>query len=299
MPSDFVAHSSPKNELDKSPHLYSDHVHEVEKQGMEYAQQMFCYSGLSDKETATLHASLRLALRIHDIGKLEPGNQEILSGRSSGRLPYDHVDGGVAVALSKQDVLAAWLIRAHHAPGLASATKERALRKRLRPTTLLRGCRHYRDDYSTDRIEKHKQFIEKSDGLRDELIRKHEKSCNYELAENRTETPKDALTTRLLLSCLVDADHSDTARYYAKNHKEEPIVPALTRWDERLKKLEHYISGLTGENAERKTLRDELFNQCQTYSSQAGILTCSAPVGLGKTTAVMAGGFKSLVQSVG
>lgn len=287
----FVAHSSPpRDELDKPPHLYSDHIHGVEKLGMEYARRLFGFANLLDKEIiAKLNASLRLALRVHDIGKLEPQNQDVLSGKSSGRLPYDHVDGGVAVALSKQDTLAAWLIRAHHFPGLASVCRERSIERRGLP--ILRGERYERDDLSRDRIKQHRQLIEKSDELLEELALKHEQSCDHKLAENITNFPKDAdaLTTRLLLSCLVDSDHSDTAAYYAKNYIKESKPPVCVRWHERLKKLEDYISKLKGRDVKRKKMRDELFDQCRAnYSPLDKILTCAAPVGLGKTTSVMA-----------
>lgn len=286
---DFIAHSSPRDDPEKPPHLYVDHINGVEKRGLCYAHELFHYAlGLPYEEITKLCDSLILALRVHDIGKLEPGNQKVLSGKLNGRLPYDHVDGGVAVALNKKDTLAAWLVRAHHSPGLASCTKERALGKRLYPSSELRGKRHNRSDYSTDIIEQHKILIEETDRLQNQLILKHEKSCSHELTEHHTRNPSNALTTRLLLSCLVDADHSDTAEYYSKNSNASSIPPVRTRWNERLKKLEHYVSKLKGSDPSRKKLRDELFQQCRGYPSRDGILTCAAPVGLGKTTAVMA-----------
>lgn len=287
MPNNFIAHSSPKHDIDQSPHLYVDHIHEVERLGMRYAQEIFDYANSVHDNIASLSASLRLALRVHDVGKLEPKNQDVLSGKLRGKLPYDHVDGGVAVALSKKDTLAAWLIRAHHAPGLASTTEERAL-PGWTGSLWLRGCRYKRGNYERVFIEKHKRLIKETDGLLTELIRKHEETCTHKLADNDTTIPKDALTTRLLLSCLVDADHSDTARYYAGNSVEDTLSSVSVRWAERLNKLESHIKQLSGGDQERKKLRDELFNQCHAYDSRDRILSCAAPVGLGKTTAVLA-----------
>ncbi len=285
MPSNFVAHSSPKDKPSKPPHLYSDHIHGVEQLGMEFARRLFDFSSIPKEETSKLKKSLRLALRAHDIGKLESGNQGVLSGISSGRLLYDHVDSGVAVALGKQDKLAAWLIRAHHFPGLTSVHDERALVRRRIP--LLRGKRK-RNCFSRDHINKHEKLIEKTNALSEDLISKHQESCGHELTGSITGIPEDSLTVRLLLSCLVDSDHSDTAAYYAENYVEKEIPSSRTRWDERLVKLENYISELEGKNSERKKLRDELFYQCRDHPSRAAILTCAAPVGLGKTTAVLA-----------
>lgn len=281
----FVAHSSPKDKPDKSPHLYSDHIREVEQHGMEYAERMLAYSAISQETKNRLKISLQQALRVHDIGKLEPGNQEVLWGRKNGKLPYDHVDGGVAVALSKGDKFAAWLVRAHHAPGLASVSDERSLLRRIRPSTILRGKRHHRASLERDDIIQHKELIKKTDAIVSNLVSDHETCCNHHLVSNQTDIPDDALTSRLLLSCLVDADHSDTASYYAESHQQHSW---RTRWGERLKKLEEYVSALEGGDSERKLLRDQLFDQCLSNNTNERIVSCAAPVGLGKTTAVMA-----------
>ena len=285
MLSKLVAHSSPEDKPDKYPHLYSDHIREVERRGMECADRILVYSPLSQETRKQLKASLLLALRIHDIGKLEPSNQDVLSGHKNGKLPYDHVDGGVAVALSRGDKLAAWLVRAHHAPGLASVSDEKTLLKRIRPSEILRGKRYRRNSLERDVIAQHKELIVKTDTLVKQITTDHEICCNHDLEGNQTGVPDNALSTRLLLSCLVDADHSDTASYYAEPHKKHSWNP---RWGERLEKLEKYISSLDGSDPERKLLRDELFEQCLNDTTKDRIVSCAAPVGSGKTTAIMA-----------
>ncbi|MDM7999334.1 MAG: CRISPR-associated protein [Dehalococcoidia bacterium] len=96
-------------------------------------------------------------------------------------------------------------------------------------------------------------------------------------------------TRRLALSCLVDADHSDTARHYGAE-SEIPVVQ--TRWNERLAALERYVGSLPGGSTpaeqERNQLRQRLFQACREASIEPRIRTCDAPVGTGKTTAVMA-----------
>jgi CRISPR/Cas system-associated endonuclease/helicase Cas3 len=105
---------------------------------------------------------------------------------------------------------------------------------------------------------------------------------------------KGGLRRRLLLSCLVDADHSDTARHY-RNEREVP-VPDL-RAAVRLARLDEYVAGLSAKNPptndrERKRLklRQDVYRACREREVKPDerILACDSPVGTGKTTAVMA-----------
>ncbi len=288
MNDNLVAHSSPKDDPEREPHGYADHVLEVERIGLAHGHAMFHYAALSKDIIAAYLKSLRNALCIHDIGKLEPGNQDVLRGDKAGRLPYDHVDGGVAVALKVEDTLAAWLIRAHHAPGLASCKDEKKL-KWQRNIGLLRGGRRKRGDCSKENIKQHKNLIAKTETVVDHLISAHETSSDHKLEAHTTPRPgnDEALATRLLLSCLVDADHSDTAAYYSAD-KENKIHCIQPRWQERLEKLTTIVGNMAGEDHERKVLRDKLFSQCLNINISDKMTTCAAPVGLGKTTAVVA-----------
>lgn len=298
MPSKYAAHSPPKKHPEREPHAYADHAHEVTRLGMGHAKEMLAYARISKAQLEQYKTSLRLALPIHDIGKLEAGNQAVLCGDRTGPLPYDHIEAGVALAAGQQDFLAAWLIRAHHAPGLASNKDERGLAKkqRLGADHLLRGKRHRRDCYDKDIIEEHKNLIAKTDKHIEQMCADHESVCGPIPATQPYGRPKEnALDVRLLLSCLVDADHSDTAAYYAGNS----IIQAedLTlRWEQRLQQLEQKISELQGGDPERKRMRDELFRQCLNNNSDDRIVTCAAPVGLGKTTAVTANLLQRAIQ---
>lgn len=291
MPSKYAAHSPPKKHPEREPHAYADHAREVARLGMGYAEEMLAYARTSKAQLEQYKISLRLALPIHDIGKLEAGNQAILCGNRTGSLPYDHIEAGVALATRQKDFLAAWLIRAHHAPGLASNKDERGLAKnqRLGADNLLRGKRHRRDCYDKDIIEEHKNLIAKTDKHIEQMRADHESVCDPIPTTQPSERPKEnALDVRLLLSCLVDADHSDTAAYYTGNSIIQPEDSIAPRWEQRLQQLRQKISELQGDDPERKGLRDELFRQCLNNNSNDPIVTCAAPVGLGKTTAVTA-----------
>lgn len=93
------------------------------------------------------------------------------------------------------------------------------------------------------------------------------------------------LERRILLSCLVDADHGDTARHYSQ----EPLVVGIEpRWQERLEALNRYVARLAETAAGRWALRSEIFDACGSADASHPIQACDAPVGSGKTTAVMA-----------
>src|ERR1700692_3403745 len=96
---------------------------------------------------------------------------------------------------------------------------------------------------------------------------------------------------RLLLRALVDADHGDTAQHYGQ---EKELTPPDPRWTERLEALERYVDGLGKDehgiaiSGPRDPLRQAVYQDCASSSPDVPIYACDAPVGSGKTTAVMA-----------
>jgi CRISPR-associated endonuclease/helicase Cas3 len=98
--------------------------------------------------------------------------------------------------------------------------------------------------------------------------------------------PHHGLTMRLALSCLVDADHTDTAFFDTGCELPEPLA---TRWKERLDRLDTYVAALPSSgSADRDRNRSEFYEVCRDASPDAPIAACEGPVGLGKTTAVTA-----------
>jgi CRISPR-associated endonuclease/helicase Cas3 len=94
---------------------------------------------------------------------------------------------------------------------------------------------------------------------------------------------------RLALSCLVDADHTDTAFFDTGRLPPESLPP---RWAERLDALRRYVRALpSGENEAERTrnrCRAEFFDACLNADFSERMIACEGPVGLGKTTAVAA-----------
>ena len=92
---------------------------------------------------------------------------------------------------------------------------------------------------------------------------------------------------RIALSCVVDADHSDTARHYGDPgvSQSPPTLDATTR----LERLDDYVAELDRRRTDaRSEVRSHVYQQCRDADCQAGMVTCDSPVGSGKTTSVMA-----------
>ncbi len=269
-----VAHSPRKK--DGKVDLYARHVQAVCDGAVERAKAMLCYAG----DAGLLHSSIRSAGLMHDLGKLDPENQKVLlDGR--GRLPWDHIDAGVAYLRKNRDFLAAWLVRAHHAPGLPKlgehfqSTKDRGRQ--------LRGRRH--DNLPS---EDHNKQIDRTNDLLSEYLKIHEQVLGIPAIKKNSIMPR-GLKTRLALSCLVDADHADTAFFV---EDVAPVKDIPCRWEERLQALCSYVASLpkgdTEEEKSRNKQREVFFQSCLESSRSENMVACEGPVGLGKTTAVTA-----------
>lgn len=175
------------------------------------------------------------------------------------------MDAGVRALIDRNMWEAAFLVYGHHI-GMQSITKE-----------LLRDEARFRDDRTrTHTDEQINQYLadhlQATDGLTHPM---------------KSQQLRSSLARRMLFSCLVDADHSDTANHYSGGDNEpQSVQPA---WSARLIALTDYTAGLqnTGDS-ERYELRKEVFAACKAAPTEPSIRTCESPVGTGKTTAVMA-----------
>jgi CRISPR-associated endonuclease/helicase Cas3 len=252
---------------------YHTHVANVHCEAVHNAQRATAfYKGDRDAFLGWIEA----ASVYHDLGKLDTKNQAVLQNDSRKPLPIAHDDAGVAELdkLGRQE--AAVLVYAHHG-GLFSRKDEMA--KQRRPFRQL------------------KRTTPKSEKVADHIDGKLE---HYERVHAATNCPVldqvepsglhgCGFTRRIALSCLVDADHGDTARHYGNEVEIPEIKP---RWQDRFLALQRYVdqlpAGTTEREQHRNHLRKRLFEACRDAPLGLPIRTCDAPVGSGKTTAVMA-----------
>lgn len=251
---------------------YALHIHNVHDRARRNAQACgpLAFADL-------YHDAVRLAAEFHDLGKLDSLNQDVLSGMGKARrsLPINHVDAGVAHLWKKYDepvfLLAAVLVYSHH-QGL--------------PNVHLAYNNEFRDIELNERVGKTRYW---TDRHLDRYLATHLKAISSSLVEAKSSyksAKNGQLFARMSLSCLVDADHTDTALNYGA---EAEYIPVPLRAADRSRQLGKYITKLQGriEATDRNRLRASVYTVCTTAEVERGIVSCDSPVGSGKTTAVM------------
>ncbi|MBN1552217.1 CRISPR-associated endonuclease Cas3'', partial [bacterium] len=259
----YLARSAPSD--DAVPQTYLEHVFHVLVRSRGYLRKILCYARGWDAES--ICRIMELAAEYHDLGKLCNENQKVLSGvMQAVRLPVPHSDAGVAY-LTKQDAwLSALLVYAHHA-GLPDMDE-----------IAVRGIRNSAIEFEIDRELP-------------ELLRRHEDNVRHTISVKSIYKNQPILhpaDIRVLFSCLTHADHGDAAR--ASNEEPPWINIPKLRASERLDSLHRYVAGLSSEDkmTVRNRMRSEFFCACSAGIIVDDIAICDAPVGTGKTTAVMA-----------
>ena len=258
---------------------YREHVDNVCRYSALFARDAVLFS---PKWREPFLAAVERAAAYHDLGKLDEVFQDILRDNRKNKLGYNHVDAGTAHLLRLKQFEAAFTAYAHHI-GLPSFPEEKSkiannLNLAFRDTRDLVGS----DETSWQRTEDHL----------DSYLSQHESL--FSPVSTVPNVPFSGLVRRLALSCLVDADHSDTAQHY-RNERELNGLPL--RAAERLARLDQYVAGLAPDtppvtNGERLRLkvRQQLYSACRNrlLAEHERIVACDSPVGTGKTTAVMA-----------
>ena len=258
----FIAHSAQNGHPAQT---YEAHIQGVHKKALGYAMEAEQYS---KKAAGILTSVVEDSAALHDLGKLDDENQKVLQNPKSGQrhLPINHTDAGSAALISTGKAHAAMLVYSHHR-GLPDVSSERLCKEVI-----------LRDDHPSIRDHVNRTLSE--------LLSCHhtlfpplsdEKPRNYDSDYN--------VLLRIALSCLADADHTDTAIAYGQASEREELP--LLRADERLAALDRYVSGLSGGD-ERDRLRSEMYASCRNADIHGNFSSCDSPVGSGKTTAVMA-----------
>ena len=263
----YFAHSAKNGYL---PQSYSDHIKNTKKLSLDFAVEMKRYCR---KDAEQIENILCLAASYHDLGKLDEKNQAALhkDGKKSGHLPINHVDAGAAFLKQKgQKALCSLvLVYAHH-QGLPDFMAEMNRTETVCYRDVRESVRNCFDQELEQLLQLHSQLIS-------ERVIHVPEYCEGDTS----------MFLRMVFSCLVDADHSDTASVYGQYSEPDHVPelqPAL-----RLEALNRYIEDLGEKNQnKRNKLRSQMYKECRDYVPEAGIVSNAGPVGSGKTTAVMA-----------
>jgi CRISPR-associated endonuclease/helicase Cas3 len=265
------------------------HVRNVQERALPALESLLtCYCGSQQQLPDRLRTALLWSTTFHDLGKLAEENQNVLCGETGEALPYRHESAGALYCLEQGQTAAAFAIHSHH-QGLLNAIAERA-----------------REINARAEGEPHSRFVRDGEYTRTaqllvELLQRHSRALagfaqalpgmpvrvlRWKADGGKKSSDLSPLEMRLLLSLLVDADHGDTAHHYGQETAIEAPPP---RWGERLEKLQAYVSGLGGERqSQRDPLRQAVYRDCVQCDTSQPLYACDAPVGSGKTTAVMA-----------
>ncbi len=268
-----LAHSPSKDRTEGDP--YARHVVAVQHGAVKRAEEMLRYA--SDVLQG-LRIAIEAAAVFHDLGKLDPDIQSALRKGRGAKLKWDHVDAGVAHTWATGNKMSAWLIRSHHAPGLP----QKAEHFTEKTDRHLRGRRN--DDEPNER---HTEQIARTNSLLGEYLRVHELVVGTSTGVSKAGA--HGLAMRLALSCIVDADYTDSAFCDTGRLPSALLKP---RWDERLMSLREYVrnlpAGSTDAERARNRVRNDFFDACLTSEISAPLVACEGTVGVGKTTAVAA-----------
>lgn len=244
---------------------YQEHIENVRLLAKANAQRATAFH---EGDATQFVDAVEAAALYHDLGKLDEANQEVLQRRSYDPLPVAHEDAGVAELLTLRRREAAVLVAAHHA-GLFSQSDEMSKRAKA-----------FRNRDVADHVDVK---------LRTYTSLHEESGCPKLGWIEARQLHGCGFTRRVALSCLVDADHSDTARHYGNELPHALVDP---RWEERLRALDKYVASLPqgdgGRERTRNDLRRRVYDACRSADIQPALRSCDAPVGTGKTTAVMA-----------
>jgi CRISPR-associated endonuclease/helicase Cas3 len=270
----YLAHSANKVGVAQT---YEDHVRNVRALSRKNAEEALHYA--LELPHAPILNELAFAAAFHDLGKLEDENQEVLAGTvKREHLPIPHADAGAAYLLSQSAWWSTLWVYSHH-QGLPDLSSIEAQDEDCRFRARSKECISHTNRALPQLLARH-----------DDSVPDESRQASFRGQERYDGEGVTPLACRLLFGCLTDADHGDTATV------EDPCLrdirfPEL-RAGERLAALKARLREKYPESkTDRDKLRSAFFDFCSEKSAEVEeprMVFCDAPVGSGKTTAVMA-----------
>lgn len=209
----------------------------------------------------------------HDIGKYSDAFQKYIRGEYNGRV--DHSTAGTKFMLENRQPILAFCIAGHHAGIPDMGTRMDQPQER---TIMGRSKRHI-EDYSSYRSEL-PTFDKKT----------------FSGFSTTGKTPFEIMMfTRMIFSCLVDADFLDTEAFMSgtKRGTFEPISVIARRFMKRLEE-KGFMTPQNHINAKRS----EILKECiEAGKGEKGLYTLTVPTGGGKTMASSAFAMEHCVAS--
>jgi len=213
----------------------------------------------------------RTVALFHDIGKYSNRFQERIRGAN---LRIDHSTAGAKYLYesnkNKLGLIAAYCISGHHGGlpdgGSPSQPQEGEIYARLNKEL---------DDFSAfcRDFKKEKNLLNEP-----EILIKNGFQASF--------------LTRMVFSCLVDADWLDTENFMSGDKHRGRFEDIFTLWDRYCTKLAKF----TQPNSELNFLRTEILNNClDAAEGESGLYTLTAPTGSGKTISSMAFALKHAI----
>lgn len=259
---EYLAHSA---KADSPSQTYAAHVNGVCRRAERYADEAERHSSTCGGQLKDI---VQRSAHWHDLGKLDDDNQAVLHEVTDNQqhLPWNHTDAGSAALKACGSLYSALVVYSHHS-GLPDMESEYAKNDAIFRDNRA-NVRNHVDDEMAELIKRHMEILSTDDRDQEEPLEGNQ-----------------SVLFRMALSCLADADHTDTAAAYGQVPENESL-PQL-RAAERLETLNRYVSGLGGDD-KRSRLRSELYIACRDAKVTGAFTACDSPVGSGKTTAVMA-----------
>ena len=194
-PFEPLAHSA-RNGV--SEQTYREHIGNVFRHAGRFAREAAAFS---PKWCEKFLAVIESAAAYHDLGKLDEVFQDVLRHNRRTNRGFKHWDAGSAHLLHEKAGEAAAIAFVHHI-----------------------GLPNYKHQINNDKFRDYSEIegIElKQNGRTDEQLASYLAQHNSLLLDHVVKPHKldTGLLRRLALSCLVDADHTDTARHYQNEHE--------------------------------------------------------------------------------